>query len=96
MTQKGLINKTIETDCALAVSQAGHFSHAPPKKLHATTVKTIITRYLYRTNNKGMIGGPIQSHQLERDSSFAEKYGVQPAESRVSVKSQNRSHHLLG
>jgi hypothetical protein len=75
-------------DCALAVSQAARFSHAP-KASHATAVKTII-RYLHRTSDKGMIVKPTGVLGLENyvDASFAGNYGVEPPEDPVSVKSR--------
>jgi hypothetical protein len=75
-------------DLSFAVSQAARFSHNP-KKSHATGVKTII-RYLSRTSDKGMIVRPTGVLSLENyvDASFAGNYGVEPADSPVSVKSR--------
>jgi transposase InsO family protein len=75
-------------DLAFAVSQAARFSH-DPKQSHATAIKTII-RYLHRTADKGMLVKPTGVLGLENyvDASFAGNYGVEPAESPVSVKSR--------
>jgi hypothetical protein len=75
-------------DCSFAVSQVGRFCH-DPKKSHATAIKTIV-RYLHRTFDKGMIVRPTGVLNLENyvDASFANSYGVEPAEDPVSVKSR--------
>jgi hypothetical protein len=75
-------------DCSFAVSQVGRFCH-DPKKSHATAIKTIV-RYLHRTSDKGMIVRPTGVLNLENyvDASFANSYGVEPAEDPVSVKSR--------
>ena len=75
-------------DCSFAVSQVGRFCHNP-KKSHATAIKTIV-RYLHRTFDKGMIVRPTGVLNLENyvDASFANSYGVEPAEDPVSVKSR--------
>jgi hypothetical protein len=75
-------------DLAFAVSQAARFSHNP-KKSHATGIKTII-RHLHRTSDKGMIVKPTGVLGLENyvDASFAGIYGVEPADSPISVKSR--------
>jgi hypothetical protein len=75
-------------DCSFAVSQVGRFCHNP-KKSHATAIKTIV-RYLHRTSDKGMIVRPTGVLNLENyvDASFANSYGVEPAEDPVSVKSR--------
>jgi transposase InsO family protein len=75
-------------DCSFAVSQVGRFCH-DPKKSHATAIKTIV-RYLHRTSDKGMIVRPTGILNLENyvDASFANSYGVEPAEDPISVKSR--------